>query len=110
MTSSLFFEQTAAIRMLALEIADFLNHCQDTITKVLIAPMACECEREIAYTQKSKLKADNPEPKWDNNLHYDEDKQLCFLMAKCYQYTLMQHCVTYHHDPFVENKTSLFEV
>ena len=62
MTSS-FFEQTAAVKMLALEITDFLNCCQDTITKVLIAPMVCECEREIADTQKNKMKTDNPKPK-----------------------------------------------
>ena len=71
--------------------------------------MVCEHERETADTQKNKMKADNPKLKWDNNLHY-ENKQLHFLMAKCYQYMLVQHCVRYHHDTFVEKKTSLFEV
>ena len=38
MTSSLFFEWTAAIKLLALEITDLLNLCQDNATQVAIAP------------------------------------------------------------------------
>ena len=96
--------------MLPFEMSDFLNCCQNAIAKVLIAPMLCEHEREITDTQENKMNADNSKPKCDKNLHYDKDEQLCFLMAKCYQYMLLQHCVRYHCNTFAENKTSLFEV
>ena len=41
MTSSSIVEQTAAFKLLTLEIIELLNHCLDTTAKVLIAPMAC---------------------------------------------------------------------
>ena len=65
--------------------------------------------RNWKYSE-NKMKAENPETKWDNNLHFDKDEQLQVLTAKCYQYTFVQHCVGYHHDTFAENKTSLFEI
>ena len=56
MTLSSVFEQTAAIKLLALEITDLLNLCQDNAT---IAPMVCECEREIWNTENNKMKEEN---------------------------------------------------
>ena len=109
MTSSSFFEQTAATKLLALDITDLLNICHDNVTEVAFAPMACKCEREIWNTESNKMKVDNErkptifrdlELKWDNNLLHDKDGHLCFLMAKCYQYILVQHSAAYHHDTF----------
>ena len=114
MASTMFFEQTAAIVLLAMEITNLLNLCLDNMTKV-----ACDHECKIWNTENKRMKADNKmtaanlmdlELKWDDKELEDGEGQLHCLMAKFYQYTLGQESVRYHHDTFAENKTSLFEI
>ena len=73
--------------------------------------MACDHGREIWNTENNKMKTDDEikaadlldfELKWDDNEFEDSKGQLHYLMAKCYQYTLVQHSVRYHHDTFTE--------
>ena len=69
-SSSLLFEQTAAIKLLALEITDLLSLCLDNVTQVAITPMHCDCEREIWNNDNNEMKAGN-EMKVANLLDFD---------------------------------------
>ena len=89
-SSSSFFEQTAAVKLLGLEITDLLNLCQDNATQLGITQMACDHEREIWNNENNEMKAANLldfESKLDDKELEENERQLHSLMSKHYQNT-----------------------
>ena len=95
MSSSLFFEQTAPIKVLGLDITDLLNLCLDNVTQVAITPMVCDHEREIWNSENNDMNAANlldSKSKLDDKKLEESEGQLHCLMAKCYQYVGQAFC------------------
>ena len=91
------FQQTAAAKMLALELIKQLNE-----EDYNVCLQAYDNEYNILMAQYSNLQNSTGLDGENNN----NDNALQTALSKRYWYTILEHCVGYHHD----KNTSFFEV